>query len=58
MSPALDVVGGWEACAAEGVMTRDMVESGSWSSKVEAWVRSCRNREGGEDCRAWREMDG
>lgn len=42
----------------EGMMVREIVESGSWSSNVWAEVRSWRKRLGGWDWIAWREMVG
>ena len=44
--------------AAEGMMVREMVASGSWSSNVWAEVRSWRKRDGGCDWIACRDMVG
>lgn len=42
-----------------GVIIRETVASGSWSSKVEDWVRSWRKSEGGVELWiACREMEG
>jgi len=49
-------VGGLEV--GEGVIVREIVESGSWSSNVCAAVRSWRKRRAGWDWMAWREMEG